>query len=513
MSQHSTDLPRLDAEVFRPLDPEADRLLALPERVVQFGTGALLRGLVLDALDRANRAGRYDGRAVLVSQTGSGRGTALNAQDGLFTLCERGVEGGEAVERARTVAAVSRVLSAQDAWDAVLETARDPNVDLVVSNTTEVGLTWDDDDDPGAAPPHSFPAKLAAWLKARLDALGPDAVVVLPTELVEGNGDVLRRLVLRWGARAGWGDAFAGLVAHCTFANTLVDRIVPGEPSDADAVQRELGYRDDLLTEAEVYRLWAIEGDDALRERLPFADGAEPGVVVAPSVEPYRLRKVRLLNAAHTLVVPVALGCGCRTVREAVEDERVGAFVRRLVLDELVPATERELDEGGHGNGGTEAFARAVLDRFANPFIRHELVSITLQQTMKLDVRAVPAVRMLAGEGSVPGAVALGFAAFLLLHRAAAGIEPDSPLAFAETDLLADGRADAVREPWRRRPDAAAAVARAVLADRSLWSADLTALPEVGSAFADAVVRYAERGLDRGLPQALDALLATEPAS
>ncbi|MEM1042219.1 MAG: tagaturonate reductase [Bacteroidota bacterium] len=495
-------LPRLDRHHAPDAPPEH------PVRVVQFGTGALLRGLVDDAFDLANRAGSWDGRAVVVSQTGSGRGVAFNEQDGLYTLVVRGIEDGEAVERTRVVGAVARALSAQDDWDDVLALARDENVGLVVSNTTEVGLTWDEEDDPEAAPPRSFPAKLAAWLRARQEALGDGAgVVVLPTELVEGNGERLCSLVLRWGERAGWGETFAAFVRNdCTFTNTLVDRIVPGEPEDAEALQESLGYRDDLLTAAEVYRLWAIEGNDDLAERLPFADGAEPGVIVVPSVEPYRLRKVRLLNAAHTLLVPVALGCGCATVREAVEGERVGAFVRRLLFGELVPATERELEAAGHDPLIAAPFARAVLERFANPFIRHDLVSITLQQTMKLDVRAVPAVRALAETGTVPEAVALGFAAFLLLHRAATGMESDSPLVFAATDLLTDDRADAVRESWRRRPDAAAVVAHSVLADRTLWSDNLTDLPGVGSAFADTVARFTEQGLDRGVPMLLDAL-------
>ena len=509
------DLPRLSADLLR---QRGESVPDLPIRAVQFGTGALLRGLVDDALDRANRDGQWDGRLVVVSQTGSGRGDAFNGQDGLFTLRVRGLESGREVDEARVVASVARSLSAQDDWGAVLALARDPAVDLVVSNTTEAGLTWDDGDDPEASPPRSFPAKLAALLRERQRA-GQRPVVVLPTELVEGNGGVLRDLVLQWVERAGWGVAVAGFVEDCAFCDTLVDRIVTGTPPDLGAAETEAGWRDPLMTETEPYRLWAIApppgvAAGALRERLAFA-GGDPsegaGVVVAASVEPFRLRKVRLLNAAHTLLVPVALGCGLGTVRQSVEDDRVGAFLRRLLFDELVPAVAADLEAAGEDGSTAEPFARDVLDRFANPFIRHELRQITLHQTAKLAVRAIPSVLALDRLGRVPGAVALGVAAFLLLHRQAEGIDADdSPLDFAATDLLPDDRAEAVRARWRDRPDAAASVAQDVLADAELWGRDLTRLPETGPAFTRDVARLTARALDDGVPAALISLLADD---
>ena len=501
-------LPRLSAA----LDP-ADT--GGPVRVVQFGTGALLRGLVDDALDRAARAGRWDGRAVAVSQTASGRGAAFNAQDGRFTLRECGLADGERVERVRVVRSVARALSAQDDWDEVLALARAPAVDVVVSNTTEAGLAWDDGDDARAAPPRSFPAKLAAFLRERRRA-GLDPVAVLPTELVEGNGAVLRGLVERWGARAGWGDGFADFVADCAFCDTLVDRIVTGTPADLDAAERAVGWRDPLMTDAEPYRLWAVgpppgTSADALRQRLGFADG-DPvdgtGVVVTSGLGPFRLRKVCLLNAAHTLLVPVALGCGLATVREAVEDDRTGPYLAGLLADDLVPAVQAALGEAGADPATAAPFARSVRDRFANPHIEHELRAITLHQTAKVAVRVVPSVLALDRLGCVPQAVAAGLAAFLLLHRQADGLAGGP--AFATTDLLADDRAEAVRARWRRQPDDATAVARAVLADADLWGADLTALPMTGAAFADAVADRAALGLDAGVAALLDP--ATAPA-
>ncbi|MEM1057050.1 MAG: tagaturonate reductase [Bacteroidota bacterium] len=519
-----SDFPRLNRQRLRGVDREVYDSLPRPVQVLQFGTGALLRGLVDDALDRAAREGLWRGNAIVVSQTGSGRGAAFNDQDGLFTLRERGMEDGEAVERVRIITTVERAISAQDEWEAVLDLADD--ADVIVSNTTEVGLTWDDDDDPTAYPPRSFPAKLAALLHKRataFSAFGREPgweTVVLPTELVEGNGTLLRDLVLRWGERAGWGDLFAGWIdTHVTFCDTLVDRIVTGTPPDLGAAEREVGHRDPLLTDTEPYRLWAIEPPEgttpeALRERLPFANGdpaSGAGIVVAPSVEPFRLRKVRLLNAAHTLLVPVALGCGLETVGEATEDARVGAFLDRLLFGELVPAVAADLEVSGADPDSAEPFARAVRDRFANPFIRHELRSITLQQTMKLGVRAVPSVLALDRLDRVPDAVALGFAAFLLLHRQADGIPPDGALRFATADVLADDRAETIRGLWRERPDAAFVIANEVLANTDLWGYDLTDLPKTGPAFASEVARLTARALDDGLPMVLNAHLSLSP--
>ncbi|WP_420455683.1 tagaturonate reductase [Rubrivirga sp.] len=496
-----SDLPRLDARQLPAADPGAPGL-SRPVRAVQFGTGALLRGLVDDAFDRAARDGRWDGRAVAVSQTGSGRGAAFNEQDGLFTIRERGVEGGETVERARVVTAVARALSAQDDWDKVIALARDRAVELVVSNTTEIGLTWDDGDDAQAEPPRSFPAKLAAWLRARQRAADGDdgwGVVVLPTELVEDNGAVLRDLVLRWGDRAGWGSGFVDFVAGCTFADTLVDRIVTGTPPDLAAAERAVGWADPLMTDAEPYRLWAIEGDDALRQRLAFADGE--AVVVAGDIGPFRVRKVRLLNAAHTLLVPVALGCGVETVEGAVTDPAVGPFLDRL-FEDLVPAVERELAQAGAEPETARPFARSVRDRLANPAVRHELVGIALHQTAKLRARVVPAL----AHADAPEAVALGVAAYLLLQKAAAGLDGLHFPGLDPSALPADADAGPVREAWQRATSPGDLVRR-VLSDAGLWGADLS-----GGPFEAAVARHLRTAQAEGIPAAVESLLSVPSA-
>ena len=471
-------------------------LLDLPERVVQFGTGAFLRGFVDFFVDAANRQESFGGRVVAVGSTGSGRDARLTAQDGLYTLVARGIVAGEAREERRVVGAVSRAVSARDDWGAVLALARSPELRLVVSNTTEVGITLDESDGYDDAPPASFPGKLARFLAERAAAVDHDetkGVVVLPCELIEGNGDRLREIVLAHVGRWGCGVAVERWIARAVpFCNTLVDRIVPGAPTpdDARALGDALGYDDAMLTTAERYRLFAIERPRdahgaAMLDALGLAAG-DDGVVVTDDVAPYRERKVRLLNGTHTIMVPLALLTGCLTVREAVTHEAVGRFVRRVLLDELVPATDAP---------GTKGFARDVLERFANPAIHHALADITLQQTTKMRVRVVPSiVRYGLRNGRTPASLAFGFAAYLLLLRGAAPTRPDD-------------EGERVRAHWRAAGDDAARLAAAICADAALWGAPLDRVPGFTAAVSEALERMARDGV----PAALEAHLAEVP--
>ncbi|MFL5562069.1 MAG: tagaturonate reductase [Gemmatimonadaceae bacterium] len=505
-------LPRLDRQLLRTpglraragvVVPDAT-LLDMPERVVQFGTGAFLRGFIDFFIDEANRRGEFNGRIVAVGSTGSGRDSRINDQDGLYTLSSRGIVDGELQVEHRIIGSVSRALSAQSDWSAVLECARNPELRLVVSNTTEVGITLDDrDSDPEAAPPRSFPGKLARFLFERARTFDFDAakgVIVIPCELIEDNGDRLRDIVLtlatRWNldARfARWIDESAG------FCNTLVDRIVPGAPAadEAAALATTLGYDDAMLTTAEAYRLFAIErpansGDFAAR--IGFA-GADPGIIVADDIAPYRLRKVRLLNGTHTIAVSLALLARCQTVREALEHEAVGRFIRRALLDEIVPSVEVP---------GAAQFARDVLDRFANPYIRHALIDITLQGTMKMRVRVVPSIIELAERtGRTPVSLAFGFAAFLHFMRG----ETHEARRAAGERVPPDDHAGEIRAHWRDCDDSPSAIARvadAICGDVGLWGTDLRTVP----GFADVVSEDLIRIQRDGVVAALDAHLA-----
>ena len=464
-------------------------LLDLPEKAVQFGTGAFLRGFVDAFLDEANRRGQFGGRVAAIASTASGRERVLNEQDGLYTLSVQGLENGRDVQERRVIASVSRALSGAKEWDAVLACARNADLELIFSNTTEVGIALDRDDKPDLVPPRSFPGKLTRFLYERARAFDFDVargVTVIPCELIEENGERLCAIVLALAARWNLGSAFVDWIeAAVPFCNTLVDRIVPGVPPSGQlaALEETLGYRDAMLTTCERYRLFAIEGDDAVRERLRFAQDMA-GIVIAEDITPHRQRKVRLLNGTHTAMVPVALLAGCETVLDAMEHRQVRAFIRRAMLDEIVPGLDVPYALG---------FAHEVLERFGNPYIRHALVDITLQATTKIRVRVVPSiVRYAERTGRPPASLTLGFAGHLLLLR-------DGP-------VRADDKGEQIRALWRKYGDDDPAVARAVCADFSLWETDLSHVP----GFVGLVTEYLSMLRSKGIGAALDAVASSE---
>jgi tagaturonate reductase len=300
--------------------------------------------------------------------------------------------------------------------------------------------------------------------------------VVVPCELIEDNGAKLKAIVRAHAERWGLDARFGRWLDTIPFCDTLVDRIVPGAPKGAEAerLRETLGYDDGLVTTCEPYRLFAIRGDAALKARLGFAD-ADPGIVVADDITPFRELKVRLLNGTHTAFVPAALLAGCETVREAVEHPLVGRLVQRLMFDEIAPTVPAD---------GAEAFAKQVLDRFANPFIRHALVDITLQATMKTRVRLVPTIlRYAARTGGAPPALAFGIAAYLLHQR-------DTYSAHRR----ADDQAEPVRRAWAELGDDEAAVVRRVLSDAALWETDLTTVPGLGESVTASLISLRRDG-------------------
>lgn len=477
-------LPRLDAALAtgpelqsrKSLHAPTAGMLSLPERAVQFGTGGLLRGLVDAIIDDANRAGTFGGRVVAIGSTGSGRDRALNDQDGLFTLQVEGRDNGAAVRERRIIASLSRAISATDDWSEVLGCARNPSLEVVFSNTTEVGIVLDEQDAAHEPPsvPRSFPGKLTRFLHERAETFAyshDKGVAVVPCELIERNGDVLRDIVLQLADRWSLGPRFHRWVSDSVvFCNTLVDRIVSGTPSphDAQSIMRELQYRDDMLTVTEPYRLLAIEprGSADGRARLRFATG-DHGAIVVDDVTPYRDRKVRLLNGGHTVIVSLALLAGCETVLDAMTHPHVGRFVRRVVLEELLPTVNVP---------GATTYAHEVLERFANPFLKHKLRDITLHCGMKMRVRVIPGVvSYMERTGRVPSGIALGFAAYLAYAR--------------ERHEQTDDVGAQIRERWRSDGADVRSFVQSVCRDVGLWGVNLDA----ASGFVDAVTGHLTR--------------------
>lgn len=374
----------------------------LPERVLQFGSGMLLRALCDAAVDAANRAGAKAGRIVVVQSTteGAHRGQALNDQDGLFTLVERGLSGGAPVDRTSVIGAISRALSADTQWDAVRDLAARAETRVIISNVSEAGFHID-------AP---FPARLTDALHARFTrAPGAPPVFVIPTELIPNNGPYLAEMVHELAGQPERYDQphrFRDwLKARVRFCSSLVDRIVTAAPpGQHTALEAKIGYRDALLTATEPYALWAIEADPAeLRAAFPIESAT---VVFAPDISFYRERKLRLLNALHTATTPLALLAGVRIVRDLTSHPLLGAFQRRLLFEEIIPATDLPSNEA-------RSFAHQVLERFANPWLEHEWRVIATNQEEKFRIRVVP----LIVRRPAPG-LALAAAAHLMYTKA-----------------------------------------------------------------------------------------------
>ncbi|MDX1955512.1 MAG: tagaturonate reductase [Chitinophagaceae bacterium] len=398
------------------LKASPEELFSLPEKVLQFGTGVLLRGLPDYYIDKANKQGVFNGRIVVVKSTSSGGADAFDHQQGLYTHVLRGVDKGEVVDKVIINASISRVISAASDWNAVLECATNPDMQVIISNTTEVGITLVEDNI-HADPPVSFPGKLLSFLYKRFRHFNGDrerGMVIVPTELITDNGKKLEAIVLELAHQHGLESAFMDWLENAnTFCNSLVDRIVPGKlPEDEhQALCKKLGYEDDLLIMSEVYGLWAIETTrEKVREVLSF-HACDEAVVILPDIHMHRELKLRLLNGSHTFTCGLAYLHGFKTVKEAMQDERFSEFITRLMKQEIVPA----IIGNGLNTGLAEAFADKVLDRYRNPFLDHPWINITLQYTGKMAMRNMPILRSYFERyQQVPPAMALGFAAYLL---------------------------------------------------------------------------------------------------
>src|SRR5213080_1050177 len=464
-------LPRLSG---RHWPESAYRRSELPERVLQFGTGMLLRAVCAAAVDAANAAGAFRGRIVVVQSTPHGQASTMNAQDGLFTLVERGLERGQPLERTRLIGSISRALLADAEWHAVRNVVARPELQVIVSNVTEGAFRLD----------AAFPPRLTDLLYTRFERLpdGPQ-VFVIPTELVDDNGPRLAAMVDRLADGLGQGPEFRKwLGARVRFCSSLVDRITTGMPAPdvRGALEQRLGYADALLPVTEPHALWAIEADPA-ELRTTFAIDVLPeSVIIAPDIGFFRERKLRLLNGAHTATAPLALLAGVRTVREAAEHPRLGAFLRHILFEEIVPATDLPPD-------AAVAFAGTVIDRFRNPWLDHEWRVIAANQTAKLRLRVVPSLtgfaRKRGAGGITPQGLALGLAAYLQWARSHPAGDTDLPL---------------IERHWRTATTLQGLAASA-LADADLWGVNLAELPGLLEATTRWLVLLECHGVDAAL--------------
>lgn len=480
-----------------------DSVFELPEKVIQFGTGAFLRGLADYFVDKANREGIFNGRIVVVKSTDEGDLKAFDRQDNLYTLAMKGVHNGKLVEETIISSSISRVLSAKTQWSLVLDCARNPAIKVVFSNTTELGIQLVQDDI-YQWPPVSFPGKLLAFLYARFKAFAghPDfGLVIVPTELIADNGKKLEAIVLELAHRNGLEPGFIDWLEQCnSFCNSLVDRIVPGCPDIEikKQIENELGYFDDLMIMSEYYRLWAIEGDQKVREVLSFAQ-VDSGVIIEPDIELYRELKLRLLNGAHTLGCGLAFLAGFSTVRESMKNPSFEAYLSSLILNEIAVSIPYPVSEERAAK-----FSKMVLDRFKNPYIEHKWIYIAHNYSAKIASRVIPAFLQFYKKYQLaPEHMTFGFAVYIYFMKAVRK-DGDNFYGFSNGNsyLIQDQRAAYFYQKWQNHdlPE----MVHLILKDAFIWGSDLTKLgvSEVN------VVQYLESFANSGVADTLDGFLA-----
>ncbi|KAA8481427.1 tagaturonate reductase [Arcticibacter tournemirensis] len=392
-----------------------------PEKVLQFGEGNFLRCFVDWMFHELNKKADFNGSVVAVQPIDKGMVNLLNEQDGLYTLYLRGLKDGKPESTHETIDVISRGINPYEDFSGYLQTAENPDMRYIISNTTEAGIAYDENDVPTATPPNSYPAKLTVWLNHRYTTFAGDqskGVHIIPCELIEKNADNLKRIILQLAAKWNLGEGFVNwLNTACTFSNTLVDRIVPGYPRERIAeITEELGYEDKQVVEGEHFHLWVIEAPEELQKELPFPSiGLD--VLYVKDVTPYKSRKVRILNGAHTALVPVAYLYGIDTVRESVEHPVVGKFIKEAIFDEIIPTLDLPKAE-------LEKFAGEVIERFSNPYIKHLLMSIALNSFPKFETRVLPSIlEYKKRTGGIPQKLAFSLAATIAFYKGKRGEE------------------------------------------------------------------------------------------
>ena len=453
---------------YRTLGTEASLSRRMPERVLQFGDGNFLRGFVDDFIDQMNEKADFDSSVVIVPPASTGKTGRINRQDGLYQLYLRGKLNGQVVNQRRLIRCVSRALDVFTQWQELLDFGCGDELRFVISNTTEAGIVYDPACRFDDCPPASFPAKLTRLLWQRWHA-GKPGLILLPCELIADNGTVLRDTVLRHAAD--WAleeDFLRWLREENRFCNTLVDRIVTGYPrGEAETLYEEFGYRDNMLDTAEPFGLWVIEGPAWIEDELPFKK-AGCNVVFTQDVSPYKLRKVRMLNGAHTSMVLGAYLAGHEIVGDCMADDTMRAYMSQALFNEIMPTLDLPKDD-------LEAFASAIFERFSNPFNRHLLLSIALNSQSKFRARVLPTIKeYVKRTGRLPKILTFSMAAFIACGKKkedgsfvgvrAAGNE----YPIADDQFVLDFFAGMTGKP-------AAEIAHAVLTNADFWGSGLTA--------------------------------------
>lgn len=483
--------------------PEAS-VFNLPEKVLQFGTGVLLRGLPDFYIDKANKQNIFNGRIVVVKSTGSNV-DEFAKQDGLYTQCIKGLVDGKPVEEYIINASISRVLAAQQSWNEIMECAQSVTMQIIISNTTEVGIELKADDDIKAAPPVSFPGKLLAFLYKRFQHFNgsqESGMVIVPTELITDNGKKLKGIVLQLAGIHKLEQAFIDWLNNANdFCDSLVDRIVPGALKSQDqlAFERKSGYKDGLTIMSEPYSLWAIESASERTKKILSFYKTDDSVIITSGINKYRELKLRLLNATHTFSCALSYLSDFELVYESMRDKTIFNFIKKLMMDEITGC----IVGASITRAAAESFASNVIDRFSNPYIEHKWLSISLNYTAKIKTRCVPLImRYYEKKGKVPLCMSAGFAAYILFTKP---VEIIDGVYYGEIQnrkyKINDSDAGLLYSYWKNA--SAGAAVQKILSNESLWDIDLTSIPGFAASVEYFLLQFTTSGFKNAITRLL----------
>lgn len=491
-------MKKLSYETLKGQNYQGYLLKDAPERVLQFGEGNFLRAFVDYFIDMMNEKADFNSKVVLVQPIGHHDGfnvaDVINEQEGLYTLYLRGFENGQKVNAKRIISCVSRCLNVYSDYETVMACAENPDLRYIACNTTEAGIAYDPQCQFTETPPASYPAKLTQFLYRRFQKFGKETgkgFIILACELIDDNGKELEACVLKYAEQWHLEPEFAQwLKDENIFCSTLVDRIVTGFPrSEAAQINDENGYEDNILDTGEVFGFWVIEGPESLKKELPFAEAGLP-VLITDNHKPYKQRKVRILNGAHTSMVLGAWLAGQNIVRDWMHDETIAGFMNKTIYDEIIPTLSLPREE-------CLDFAAAVTERFKNPFIDHALLAISLNSTSKWKARVMPSLEGYFEKfGKLPKCITASFAFYIAFYHGQELTDGELKAARPNGDgyTISDDRS-VLEFYYAHRKDSAEKLAHAVCANTDFWGKDLSAaLPGFEAEVAGLLKAIEEKG-------------------
>ena len=458
-----------------------------PIKIIQFGEGNFLRAFVGHAFQQLNKSVNFNAGIAVIQPIERGLVKMLNDQDGLYTLFMKGIKKGKEIQEIELINNIVKGVDPYANFNDYLNLAKEESLQFITSNTTEAGIAYVASDTLDMQPPSSFPAKLTVLLHERFKHFNGDTskgLTIIPCELINHNAETLQDIILKYVSDWNLGVDFKNwLLNNNSFHNTLVDRIVPGYPKDdIKAYNSQLEYADNLIVAAEVFLLWVIEGGNDLKAKLPFHK-TNLDVKIVHDMQPYRTRKVRILNGAHTSMVPFSILYGNKTVKQSVDNPFTGKFINKAIFSEIIDTLEMDKDE-------LNSFAHEILDRFKNPFIIHNLSSIALNTVSKFKVRVLPSLlKYIEIHDKVPTHLTFAFACLIRFYKGSWKGE-NLPIQDSE-DIVSK-----FTEIWKSNDYLE--VTKKVLSIEAYWGEDLTKIKDLPNAVTLALKEIEANGIEKG---------------